>query len=146
MTHRALGTDNTFDKRLKLRVLVRVFGPFTIFFNMLAAVSKGYRLHFINLCQTVIYTSISILYLVEKGCPNVHLATNPYCNDASNVEECLWDMGNCCGTQVIYKCFYCDCHFPISKVMNGTTFQKFGGMSVDFNNYLTALAELREVM
>ena len=52
-----------------------------------------------------------------------HLAINNVCNDITNVEECYWDMGNCCGRVRMMDCMICECHLPLSEALNGTTYQ-----------------------
>ena len=53
----------------------------------------------------------------------IHLAINNRCNDITNVEECHWDMGNCCGRIKLHDCMICKCHLPLSQALNGTTYQ-----------------------
>ena len=55
-----------------------------------------------------------------------HLAINNNCNDITNVEECNWDMGDCCGRIRSNDCMICKCHLPLSQALNGTTYQKSG--------------------
>jgi len=52
-----------------------------------------------------------------------HLAYNNVCNDITNVEECNWDMGDCCGRIRSHDCMLCKCHVPLSQSLNGTTYQ-----------------------
>jgi len=61
--------------------------------------------------------------LEERGCPLPHLARNNVCNDITNVEECNWDAGDCCGRLRMNDCMICKCHVPLSQSFNGTTYQ-----------------------
>ena len=63
------------------------------------------------------------IYFSERGCPLPHLAYNGVCNDITNVEECNWDMGDCCGRIIMNDCMICKCHLPLSQALNGTTYQ-----------------------
>ena len=87
------------------------------------------------------YQFLPIYYFSERGCPLPHLAINNVCNDITNVEECNWDMGDCCGNHRTNDCMVCKCHLPLSQALNGTTYQfsainifkeyqKFGGSRV----------------
>ena len=69
------------------------------------------------------YQFLPIYYFSERGCPLPHLAINNVCNDITNVEECNWDMGNCCGRLRSNDCMICKCHLPLSQALNGTTYQ-----------------------
>ena len=53
----------------------------------------------------------------------IHLAINNRCNDITNVKECHWDMGNCCGRIKLHDCMISKCHLPLSQALNGTTYQ-----------------------
>ena len=44
------------------------------------------------------------------GCSNFGLAINGECNDETNVEECMWDLGQCCKREIIRNCHDCICH------------------------------------
>ena len=47
----------------------------------------------------------------ENGCAFRYLIGNGICDDESNVRECNFDGGDCCGSAIIRKfCKFCECH------------------------------------
>ena len=50
--------------------------------------------------------------LIVKECErDIYLIGNGYCNDETNIEECNFDGGECCGNANTDKCYNCTCFY-----------------------------------
>ena len=47
------------------------------------------------------------------GCSDIDTLEDGYCDDENNIEECFFDGGDCCGTNVdTFLCTVCECLDP----------------------------------
>ena len=52
------------------------------------------------------YLSVSVYFFSSfpiPGCVNVALVHNGFCNNETNIAECVYDGGDCCGPAVSCK-------------------------------------------
>ena len=58
----------------------------------------------------LILVTLQYLILQKKGCSNLTLVGDGYCNDETNVLECNFDDGDCCGPNITTThCTECQC-------------------------------------